>query len=76
MLWDGTPDTPEDEGEEEGWAEDQGDVPFLPDGLHDEAQPWRGVEHPANWPEQDAGPEYWAWKEAQAREDTDDEDSA
>jgi len=43
------------------WADDEdawrGD-------LHRDAEPWRGEEHVADWPEAQAGPEYWMYKRA------------
>jgi len=43
------------------WAEDdeawRGDV-------HLHAERWRGEEHVAEWPEAQAGPEYWMYKRA------------
>lgn len=61
MIWDGIPDIPEDESEQESWAETDGDVPFIPDQLHDAEAPWRGLEHPEpplhleGWPRDAAG---------------------
>jgi hypothetical protein len=48
------------------------DDPFLPDGLVDEEQPWRGLEHPTDWPEDSAGPEYWLYKGMLDAEDDED----
>ena len=43
------------------WADDEeswrGDLP------HD-AEPWRGDAHLTDWPEAQAGPEYWMYKRA------------
>ena len=43
------------------WADDEeawrGD-------LHRDPEPWRGQEHLADWPEAQAGPEYWMYKRA------------
>jgi len=32
--------------------------------LHRDVEPWRGQEHLADWPEAQAGPEYWMYKRA------------
>lgn len=54
------------------WDDDMDD-PFCPDGLHDAEAPWRGLEHPAEWPEDKAASEYWLYlKDLQ---DEDDEDA-
>ena len=57
--------------EDPDWEGD-GDLPFIPDGLHDEEAPWRGLEHP-NWPIEMAGPEYEMWRRILEGEEGDDD---
>jgi hypothetical protein len=37
--------------------------------LHRAQDSWRGTEHLADWPEAQAGPEYWMYKRAAAGDD-------
>jgi hypothetical protein len=44
------------------WADD--DVAWRGELHRDADDQWRGLEHVADWPEAQAGPEYWMYKRA------------
>jgi hypothetical protein len=58
-IWDGSPIQPEDERETQNSWETEGDLPWEPERTAKPGERWE----PQDWPEEDAGPEYKAWKE-------------
>jgi hypothetical protein len=46
----------EPDGDADAWRPESGD------------EAWRGAEHLAEWPESQAGPEYWMYKRATERD--------
>jgi hypothetical protein len=63
MIWDGVPDIPEDESEQESWADPLcGEMPGQPPHTADEPEMWK--ENP--W---GTGPEYELYKKQMDEED-------
>ena len=47
-----------------GWRPDDQESDELERLFAEQREAWRGEEHLADWPEAQAGPEYWMYKRA------------